>query len=72
MPYISVYAIKHCYGNLPDMVRQREKLTVTVPQELIDWLNEMVEKRAFASRSHGVELCIMEYRNRRQPGTEKT
>ncbi|MCX6652431.1 MAG: ribbon-helix-helix domain-containing protein [Methanomassiliicoccales archaeon] len=46
------------------MVRQREKLTVTVPQELIDWLDEMVKKRVFASRSHGVELCIMEYRER--------
>jgi len=48
------------------MVRQREKLTVTVPQELIDWIDEMVKKRAFASRSHGVELCIMEYKEGRE------
>lgn len=46
------------------MQRQREKLSVTVPKELIDWLNEMVKKRAFASRSHGVELCIMEYKEK--------
>ncbi len=68
MSYNIVYALKSCYGNLPDMVRQREKLTVTVPQDLIDWLDKMVAKRAFASRSHGVELCIMEYREKHEKG----
>jgi len=41
--------------------REREKLSLTIPPELIAWLDEMVEKRTFSSRSHGVELCIMKF-----------
>jgi len=37
-------------------------MTVTIPPELIAWLDEMVEKRTFSNRSHGVELCILEYK----------
>ena len=48
------------------MVREREKMSVSVPAELIEWLDSMVKKRVFASKSHGVELCIMEYKERRE------
>jgi len=34
--------------------------------ELIEWLDEMVDKRAFANRSHGVEVCLIEYRRGKQ------
>jgi hypothetical protein len=39
---------------------EREKLSISIPKDLIDWLDEMVEKRILASRYHGVELCILE------------
>lgn len=42
--------------------REREKLSLTIPPELIAWLDEMVDKRTFSSRSHGVELCILKYK----------
>jgi len=41
-------------------MKNKATLNVTIPQELMDWLNKMVKKRTFASRSHGVELCILE------------
>ena len=51
-------------------IEHREKISVTIPKELVDWVDEMVRKRAFASRSHGVELCIMEYREKHGKGQE--
>ena len=71
MSYIIVYAFKPCCGDLPDMVRQREKLTVTVPQDLIDWLDEMVRERTFANRSHGTELCIRAMREAQERRPKK-
>lgn len=44
------------------MSDKREKISVTIPRELIDWIDEMVEKRVFANRSHAVEVCIINYR----------
>jgi Arc/MetJ-type ribon-helix-helix transcriptional regulator len=53
------------------MKRQREKLSVTIPQELIDWLDEMVQKRIFANRSHGTELCIRAMREAQEKRPKK-
>ena len=38
----------------------RVPISVTLPKELIDWLDKKVEDRLFANRSHGVELAVME------------
>jgi Arc/MetJ-type ribon-helix-helix transcriptional regulator len=40
--------------------REREKISVTIPQDLILWLDEKVRDRMFSTVSHGVELCILE------------
>ncbi len=50
------------------MARRKGQITVTIPQELVDWLDKMVEQRVFANKSHGVELCILEYRERNEKG----
>jgi hypothetical protein len=38
----------------------RKKITVTLPEEQIKWLEGRVIERTFANLSHGVELCIRE------------
>ena len=40
--------------------RDRRKLTVTLPQKLIEWIDGKVAERIFANVSHGVEVCIIE------------
>ena len=40
-------------------IEHREKISVTIPKELVDWVDDMVKRRAFASRSHGVEISIL-------------
>jgi metal-responsive CopG/Arc/MetJ family transcriptional regulator len=42
------------------MTKTKATLNVTVPPELVIWLDQAVKKRVFANRSHGVELCILE------------
>lgn len=49
------------------MPRTKQQITVTVPPELVEWLDEMVQKRVYANRSHGVELCIMAEKERQGP-----
>ena len=42
--------------------------TVTLPQELIEYLESKVESRDFANVSHGVELCILRYKQAEERG----
>ena len=40
----------------------KERITVTLDKEVLDWIDSMIEQRLFASRSHGFEFLIMEKR----------
>lgn len=35
--------------------RVREKINITVDPELLAWVDEQIEKKVFASRSHAVD-----------------
>lgn len=37
-------------------------MTVTLPPEIIEYLQSKVESRDFASMAHGVELCVLRYK----------
>jgi len=36
----------------------KERITITVDKELLDWLDKKIEEKVFASRSHGIEFLI--------------
>jgi Arc/MetJ-type ribon-helix-helix transcriptional regulator len=36
----------------------KERITITVEKELLDWLDSKVKSRIFANRSHGFEFLI--------------
>ena len=36
----------------------RERISITVDKELLDWLDQMVSQKVFANRSHGLEFLI--------------
>lgn len=44
--------------HIPKDVLQLLHHGVIIDQELIDWIDLMIEKRVFANRSRGVEACI--------------
>ena len=36
----------------------KERITVTIDKDLLDWLDEKVKDKIFANRSHGFEFLI--------------
>lgn len=36
----------------------KERITITIEKELLEWLDEKVSRKIFANRSHGIEFLI--------------
>ena len=36
----------------------KERITITIDKELLEWLDKRIEKKIFANRSHGFEFLI--------------
>lgn len=36
----------------------KERITVTIDKELLDWIDKKIEQKIFANRSHGLEFLI--------------
>jgi Arc/MetJ-type ribon-helix-helix transcriptional regulator len=50
-------------SEVESMVRTR--ISITLPQECVDWMDKQVEDRKFFSRSHAIEVLILkEMKNR--------
>lgn len=47
--YLYVYNCAH---------KMKERITVTLDKELLDWIDFKVKERVFANRSHGFEFLI--------------
>ena len=50
------------------MTRKKQSLTVTLPPEILEYLQKKVESREFASMAHGVELCVLRYKEAEEKG----
>jgi Arc/MetJ-type ribon-helix-helix transcriptional regulator len=42
------------------IVMIRERLSITLPKSCIEWLDKQVEARKYFSRSHAIEVLILE------------
>ena len=38
----------------------RERVSITLPKECVEWLDKKVESRIYANRSHAIEVLILE------------
>ena len=36
----------------------KERITITIDKELLDWLDKKIDEKVFANRSHGFEFLI--------------
>ena len=36
----------------------KERITITIDKELLNWLDKQIEEKIFANRSHGIEFLI--------------
>jgi metal-responsive CopG/Arc/MetJ family transcriptional regulator len=41
-----------------EIKRVKERITITIDKELLDWLDKKINEKIFANRSHGVEFLI--------------
>jgi Arc/MetJ-type ribon-helix-helix transcriptional regulator len=39
----------------------KAKISVTIDQEIVDWIDEEVKTQRFRNRSHAVELALMKF-----------
>ena len=46
----------------------KERITITIDKELLDWIDKKVEGKIFANRSHALEFLI---HNRRENEDKK-
>ena len=42
-------------GNMP-----RERVSITLPEECVEWIDEKVRSRTYANRSHAIEVIVLE------------
>lgn len=36
----------------------KERITITIDNELLEWLDKQIDEKIFANRSHGIEYLI--------------
>jgi len=44
----------------------KERLTITIDKELVEWLDRKVREKTFANRSHGLEFLVKRRRDTEQ------
>lgn len=52
----------------PCMVRKRPYVTVTLPPEIVEYLQSKIDSRDFANMSHGIELCVLRFKQAEERG----
>jgi len=67
---LKYYAIIHLYirdKNMSESMLPSEEITIvksrisiTLPREVVDWLDRKVDERVYANRSHAIEVLILE------------
>jgi metal-responsive CopG/Arc/MetJ family transcriptional regulator len=50
---------------------KKERITVSIDKELLVWLDERVQERTFANRSHGFEFLISRIMNSKDPNKDE-
>jgi metal-responsive CopG/Arc/MetJ family transcriptional regulator len=40
--------------------KKLERVTITIPEDLLEWLDDKVKERVYASRSHAFEVFVIE------------
>jgi Arc/MetJ-type ribon-helix-helix transcriptional regulator len=44
----------------------KKQVTVTIPKELLAWIDEQVQKRTYSDRSHAFEIAILTLKEKKR------
>jgi len=44
----------------------RERISITLPKECVEWIDEKIKSRTYANRSHAIEVLVLETMKRGQ------
>ena len=47
-------------GTTTDFPRLKERVSIILPKESIEWMNQQVKARKYANRSHAIEVIVLE------------
>lgn len=50
------------------MARNKISFTVTLPPEIYKYLKDKVERRDFKDMAHGIEVCVLRYKEAEERG----
>ncbi|MDI6825752.1 MAG: ribbon-helix-helix domain-containing protein [Candidatus Aenigmarchaeota archaeon] len=42
-------------------MRRKKLVTVTLSQEVLDWIDKQIKNRTFASRSHAIDYIVAKF-----------
>jgi metal-responsive CopG/Arc/MetJ family transcriptional regulator len=42
----------------------KERITITIDKELLEWIDKRIEEKIFANRSHAFEYLIVQYQKK--------
>ena len=45
----------HSDGKMP-----RERVSITLPKECVEWIDEKVKSRTYSNRSHAIEVLVLD------------
>ena len=48
----------------------RISVSITLPKEVVEWLDHQVETRTYHNRSHAIEVIILEKMKEKRKGSE--
>ena len=49
-------------------MRQKIKISVALSPEILEWVDEQIENRIFANRSHAIEYALFKLKKEREAG----
>ena len=68
---ITVMKVSYCHKPGDSQSLAKVRISISIPKEVLEWVDSMVEKRIYANRSHAIEVLIVE-RMRRGKSAEVT
>ena len=56
---------------MTQVVMAKVRISVTLPKEIVEWIDRKVRERVYANRSHAIEVIVLEKIRRESQGQDR-